>query len=179
LSPEIAAKAPKDAQPFFPSAQAIAAPYIKAGKWHTFSGSEPIVDGMPIYLFPESEDPVGQRLEGVATLVRRYRQAGLFNISHDFYGGGRQEMLNETNRGEVLANLLNWLCAQLAPAEPSIFSRASGKSQLHGKRVVIGSRHGATDLRSTRADRSSRKDPIDRSTRLEERVRFCWRTVFR
>src|SRR3979490_2478262 len=48
LSPEIAAKAPKDAQPFFRSAQAIAAPYIKAGKWHTFSGSEKIVDGMEL-----------------------------------------------------------------------------------------------------------------------------------
>jgi len=46
LSPEIAAKAPKDAQPFFQSAQTIAAPYIKAGKWHTFSGSEPIVEGV-------------------------------------------------------------------------------------------------------------------------------------
>ncbi len=32
LSPEIAAKAPKDAQPFFQSAQAIAAPYIKANR---------------------------------------------------------------------------------------------------------------------------------------------------
>jgi glyoxylase-like metal-dependent hydrolase (beta-lactamase superfamily II) len=52
LSPEIAAKAPKDAQPFFQSAQAIAAPYIKAGKWHTFSGSEPIVDGMQIVPLP-------------------------------------------------------------------------------------------------------------------------------
>jgi glyoxylase-like metal-dependent hydrolase (beta-lactamase superfamily II) len=48
LSPEIAAKAPKDAQPFFQSAQAIAAPYIKAGKWHTFGGSEPIVDGVQL-----------------------------------------------------------------------------------------------------------------------------------
>jgi len=48
LSPEIAAKAPKDAQPFFQSAQAIAAPYIKADKWHTFSGSETIVDGMQL-----------------------------------------------------------------------------------------------------------------------------------
>jgi glyoxylase-like metal-dependent hydrolase (beta-lactamase superfamily II) len=48
LSPEIAAKAPKDVQPFFQSAQGIAAPYIKAGKWHTFTGSEPIVDGMQI-----------------------------------------------------------------------------------------------------------------------------------
>jgi len=46
LSPEIAAKAGKDAQPFFQSARAIAAPYIKAGKWHTFSDSEVLADGM-------------------------------------------------------------------------------------------------------------------------------------
>jgi len=52
LSPEIAAKAPKDAQPFFQSAQAIAAPYIKAGKWHTFTGSETIVDGMQLVPLP-------------------------------------------------------------------------------------------------------------------------------
>src|SRR2546428_1328439 len=52
LSPEIAAKAPKDAQPFFQSAQAIAAPYIKARKWHTFSGSEPIVEGIQIVPLP-------------------------------------------------------------------------------------------------------------------------------
>src|SRR6266481_2654684 len=52
LSPEIAAKAPKDAQPFFQSAQAIAAPYIEAGKWHTFSGSETIVDGMQLVPLP-------------------------------------------------------------------------------------------------------------------------------
>jgi glyoxylase-like metal-dependent hydrolase (beta-lactamase superfamily II) len=52
LSPEVAAKAPKDAQPFFRSAQAIAAPYIKAGKWHTFSGPEAIVDGMELVPLP-------------------------------------------------------------------------------------------------------------------------------
>jgi glyoxylase-like metal-dependent hydrolase (beta-lactamase superfamily II) len=46
LSPEIAAKAPKDAQPFFQAAQAISAPYLKAGKWHTFSDSETIADGV-------------------------------------------------------------------------------------------------------------------------------------
>jgi len=48
LSRETAAKAPKEVQPFFESAQAIAAPYIKAGKWHTFNGSEPIVEGMQL-----------------------------------------------------------------------------------------------------------------------------------
>ena len=52
LSPEITAKAPKDAQPFFQSAQAIAAPYIKADKWHTFTGSELIVDGMRLVPLP-------------------------------------------------------------------------------------------------------------------------------
>src|SRR5437879_2177287 len=52
LSPEIAAKAPKDTQEFFQSAQAIAAPYVKAGKWHTFSGSEAIADGMKIVPLP-------------------------------------------------------------------------------------------------------------------------------
>jgi glyoxylase-like metal-dependent hydrolase (beta-lactamase superfamily II) len=52
LSTEIAAKAPKDVQPFFQSAQAIAAPYIKAGKWHTFNGSESIVDGMQLVPLP-------------------------------------------------------------------------------------------------------------------------------
>jgi glyoxylase-like metal-dependent hydrolase (beta-lactamase superfamily II) len=52
LSPEIAARAPKDAQPFFQSAQAIAAPYINAGKWHTFRAFEPIVDGMRLVPLP-------------------------------------------------------------------------------------------------------------------------------
>jgi glyoxylase-like metal-dependent hydrolase (beta-lactamase superfamily II) len=42
LSPEIAAKAPRDTQPFFQAAQAISAPYLKAGKWHTFGASETI-----------------------------------------------------------------------------------------------------------------------------------------
>jgi glyoxylase-like metal-dependent hydrolase (beta-lactamase superfamily II) len=46
LSPVIAAKAPKEMQPFFQAAQAISAPYLEAGKWHTFSDSEVITDGV-------------------------------------------------------------------------------------------------------------------------------------
>src|SRR6266852_9640650 len=52
LSQEIAAKAPKEAQEFFQSAQGIAPPYIKAGKWHTFTDSDQIVDGMQIVPLP-------------------------------------------------------------------------------------------------------------------------------
>jgi alpha-beta hydrolase superfamily lysophospholipase len=68
---------------------------------------------LPIYLFSGSEDPVGQRLEGVKLLIERYHKASVHDISHDFYLGGRHEMLNDINRGEVLANLLRWISAAL------------------------------------------------------------------
>src|ERR1700680_2481598 len=73
LSTEIAARAPKEAQPFFQSAQAIAAPYIKAGKWDTFSGSEPIVDGMQLVpdrkiaaRAPKEAHPFSQSAQAIA-----------------------------------------------------------------------------------------------------------------
>ena len=65
---------------------------------------------LPIYVFSGSEDPVGQQLAGVSILIERYRAAGVRNVRHDFYEGGRHEMLNEINRDEVRANLLRWIC---------------------------------------------------------------------
>ena len=64
---------------------------------------------LPVYVFSGSEDPVGQHLQGVRVLIDRYRRAGLKDISHDFYPGGRHEMLNEINRDEVQTRLLNWI----------------------------------------------------------------------
>ena len=69
--------------------------------------------GLPIYVFSGSEDPVGQQLEGVEVLMDRYRTAGIYDISHDFYPGGRHEMLNEINHGEVGERLLDWISAVL------------------------------------------------------------------
>jgi alpha-beta hydrolase superfamily lysophospholipase len=68
---------------------------------------------LPVYIFSGSEDPVGQQLEGVKVLMGRYKEAGLHSVSHDFYAGGRHEMLNEINRDEVRANLLKWVNALL------------------------------------------------------------------
>jgi alpha-beta hydrolase superfamily lysophospholipase len=64
---------------------------------------------LPVYVFSGNDDPVGQQLEGVSVLIERYRAAGVRNISHDFYAGGRHEMLNEINRDEVRANLFGWI----------------------------------------------------------------------
>jgi alpha-beta hydrolase superfamily lysophospholipase len=60
-----------------------------------------------------SADPVGQQLLGVETLLERYRLAGILDFTHDFYPGGRHEMLNETNGSEVLASLLNWITGRI------------------------------------------------------------------
>jgi alpha-beta hydrolase superfamily lysophospholipase len=64
---------------------------------------------LQIYLFSGSEDPVGQRLRGLHTLIGRYRDAGLRDIAFDFYPGGRHEMLNEINRRQVQTRLLGWI----------------------------------------------------------------------
>jgi alpha-beta hydrolase superfamily lysophospholipase len=65
--------------------------------------------GLPIYIFCGSDDPVGQRLEGVRELIERYRGAGVASVVHNFYPGGRHEMLHELNRREVLTNLVGWI----------------------------------------------------------------------
>jgi len=68
---------------------------------------------LPIYLFSGSEDPVGQQLKGVQLLMERYRKAGISNLSHHFYPGGRHEMLNEINPCEAMTNLVLWISAIL------------------------------------------------------------------
>src|SRR5690348_4703050 len=70
-------------------------------------------DDLPIYIFSGSDDPVGQRLEGVRVLIDRYRSAGLTSIAHDFYPGGRHEGLHEVNRRDVITNLLVWMSSIL------------------------------------------------------------------
>jgi len=70
-------------------------------------------EDLSVYLFSGSEDPVGEQLEGVALLISRYAKAGLYDVSHDFYQGGRHEMLNEINRDEVRERLLAWIASLL------------------------------------------------------------------
>jgi alpha-beta hydrolase superfamily lysophospholipase len=66
-------------------------------------------DDLPVYIFSGSDDPIGQRLEGVRFLIDRYRSAGFTSVAHDFYSGGRHEMLHEINRRDVITNLLVWM----------------------------------------------------------------------
>lgn len=64
---------------------------------------------LPIYVFAGDKDPLNGDLTRLKPLVERYREAGVRDITTDYYKDGRHEMLNETNRGEVVANLAGWI----------------------------------------------------------------------
>jgi alpha-beta hydrolase superfamily lysophospholipase len=70
---------------------------------------ERIRKDLPLYLFAGDRDPLNGGLTFLTPLVDRYRAAGIRDVSTDFYAGGRHEMLNETNREEVVSRLLGWI----------------------------------------------------------------------
>jgi alpha-beta hydrolase superfamily lysophospholipase len=64
---------------------------------------------LPMYVFAGDKDPLNGDLTRLKPLVERYSDAGVRDITTDYYEGGRHEMLNETNRAEVVAKLANWI----------------------------------------------------------------------
>ena len=67
-----------------------------------------IRSGLPVYILSGTDDPVHAGLAWLEKLVARYREAGL-DVTVRYYDGGRHEMFNETNRDEVIAELIAWL----------------------------------------------------------------------
>ena len=63
----------------------------------------------PVGLFSGDADPVGAMGEGVKKVYGFFRDAGCRNVTMKLYPGARHEILNETNRQEVYADLLAWL----------------------------------------------------------------------
>lgn len=73
-------------------------------------GEASIAKALPIYVFGGEEDPVGgTKADSVRQLVDRYRELGIGPVTLKLYGDGRHEMLNETNRDDVEADLVAWL----------------------------------------------------------------------
>jgi len=66
---------------------------------------------VPIHIIAGDQDPVGDNTRSVMALIDRYRALGLTRLTYKFYPQARHELLNETNRDEVQADLLNWLGA--------------------------------------------------------------------
>ena len=64
---------------------------------------------LPVYVFSGSADPVGDMGKSPTVLVNMYRNLGISDCEFVLYPGARHETLNETNREEVIDNLLSWI----------------------------------------------------------------------
>ena len=67
----------------------------------------------PVYFLSGDRDPVGAMGKGVEKVAGLFRDAGCTDVTVKLYPGGRHEMFNETNKDEVLADLLAWLESKL------------------------------------------------------------------
>ena len=64
---------------------------------------------LPLYIAVGEADPVNGGLALLTPLAERYRAAGLTDVTVRTYPDARHEILNETNRTEVIAELIGWL----------------------------------------------------------------------
>ncbi|MEA5038978.1 MAG: alpha/beta hydrolase [Clostridiaceae bacterium] len=74
---------------------------------------------MPVLFFSGALDPVGEETRGLMRAVDTFRRTGCRDVTVKVYPEGRHEMLNETNRAEVYADVLNWLKSKL-PAKAEV-----------------------------------------------------------
>jgi alpha-beta hydrolase superfamily lysophospholipase len=73
---------------------------------------------LPVYIFVGDKDPIHYNLTRLTPLVEAYRQGGL-KVDLKVYPGGRHEMLNETNRKEVVTDLIGWLDRTVSGLTPA------------------------------------------------------------
>lgn len=66
-------------------------------------------DDLPILVVSGSDDPLAGGGQLVELVGQRYRDAGVRDVTVTVYPGARHEILNETNRDEVTADILAFL----------------------------------------------------------------------
>ena len=68
----------------------------------------------PVLLLSGEDDPVGDMGQGVRKVCTMFCRAGVRDLSLRLYEGDRHEILNEANREQVYADLLQWLKVRLS-----------------------------------------------------------------
>ena len=83
---------------------------------------------MPIFLISGSMDPVGDYSKGVKEVYKMLKKTGHKNVSMKIYEGARHEILNETNREEVYADIIEWLNERTQKHQDEIYKPLSVES---------------------------------------------------
>ncbi|HVW43920.1 MAG TPA: alpha/beta hydrolase [Amycolatopsis sp.] len=68
---------------------------------------------LPVALVSGDQDPINGQGALLHLLAQRLRDAGLTDVTLRLYPGARHEVLNETNRDEVVAGIIEWLKLRL------------------------------------------------------------------
>ncbi len=63
---------------------------------------------LPVYIISGSDDPIGQRGEGVTAVYESLVDAEVNNITLKLYEGARHELVNEINKEEVFDDINEW-----------------------------------------------------------------------
>lgn len=73
-----------------------------------------IPKNLPICMVSGADDPVGDLGVGVEKVYKKFRQAGIKDITYKLYENDRHEILNETDKEQVYEDLLQWLQSKIA-----------------------------------------------------------------
>ena len=68
---------------------------------------------LPLLMVSGTADPVGDYGKGVERAYESLKAAGVEDIRLKMYEGGRHELLNETNRGQVMQDIYDWLAQKV------------------------------------------------------------------
>ncbi|HLH46652.1 MAG TPA: alpha/beta hydrolase [Acidimicrobiales bacterium] len=71
--------------------------------------ADTVPPGLPVLVLNGTEDAVGGFTGGGRALADAYGELGLTDVTFQSYPGARHELFNETNREEVLSDLVGWL----------------------------------------------------------------------
>ncbi|MDR2499485.1 MAG: lysophospholipase [Treponema sp.] len=76
---------------------------------HTGKALAAIPRDLPVYVFSGSADPVGEMGSSPTALVNALKSLPVTDLEFVLYPGARHEVLNETNREEVMGDLIAWI----------------------------------------------------------------------
>lgn len=64
---------------------------------------------LPVYIMSGERDPVAATDPGARRLAASFREVGLKSVTHRVYPEARHELFQETNRDEVIRDLIAWI----------------------------------------------------------------------
>lgn len=74
---------------------------------------------LPVLIVSGTEDPIGKYGQTVRRLYDAYLKNGMDSVRLLFNEGGRHESLNETNRDEITAKIIDWMDDTIAKGRPT------------------------------------------------------------